>query len=70
MRKQVRDAVGRVLREAARARHFFDLSDAERLNWMIARAFELGRRTRDVSSVATPRIPRGSSRGEDRSRVG
>lgn len=56
------DAVRQVLKEAAEHDRFFDYSDAERLAWMIRRAYELGRssalttanrnhgRTREVSS--------------------
>ena len=36
MNRNSRDAVRRVLKEATEDEHFFDLSDAERLNWMIA----------------------------------
>ena len=42
MQKQAVTAVRQVLSEAGNAPHFFDLSDAERLNWMIARAYVLG----------------------------
>ncbi len=38
------DAVRRVLVEAAAAENFFDLSDAQRLEWMIQRGFKLGRK--------------------------
>ena len=44
MRPEVLYDIRRVLREAANAPHFFDLSDGDRLNWMIAKGFELGRR--------------------------
>ena len=37
------DAVVQVLKEAIQHEHFFDLCDAERLAWMITRAYELGR---------------------------
>jgi hypothetical protein len=36
------NAVGQVLKEAGEHDRFFDLSDAERLTWMIERAFALG----------------------------
>jgi hypothetical protein len=35
-------AAERVLVEAANHEHFFDFSDAERLTWMLERAFEHG----------------------------
>jgi len=38
--------VRQVLTEATDFPAFFDLSDGERLNWMIARAYELGRKER------------------------
>ncbi len=44
MSKASRNAVRQVLKEAAEHERFFDLSDAERLKWMIALAFQLGRR--------------------------
>jgi hypothetical protein len=43
MDSAAKEAVRQVLNEAAQHEHFFDFSDAERLNWMIARAYELGR---------------------------
>lgn len=42
MQEQERQVVRQVLNEAANAPHFFDQSDAERLTWLIARAFVLG----------------------------
>ncbi|HZL38111.1 MAG TPA: hypothetical protein VFC78_22535 [Tepidisphaeraceae bacterium] len=36
-------AVRQVLKEAGEHDRFFDFSDAERLTWMIERAYELGR---------------------------
>ncbi len=42
MQQEAKEAVRQVLSEAGDAPHFFDLSDAERLSWMIARAFVLG----------------------------
>ena len=42
MHKQILQAILQVLHEAGNAPHFFDFSDAERLNWMIARAYALG----------------------------
>jgi hypothetical protein len=50
MRTQSVQAVRQVLVEAAKYERFFDLSDAERLNWMIARAFQLGLVKRNVPS--------------------
>lgn len=35
-----------VFRDAARVPHFFDLSDSERMNWLILRAYELGQRSK------------------------
>jgi hypothetical protein len=43
MDAKITAAVRQVLKEASQHEHFFDFSDAERLNWMIARAYELGR---------------------------
>ena len=37
-----RQVAARVLREAAGHEHFFAISDAERLIWMLERAFEHG----------------------------
>jgi hypothetical protein len=42
MSRETLDAIRQVLVEATCEPHFFDLSDAERLNWMIARAFQIG----------------------------
>jgi hypothetical protein len=42
MNNKIRDVIRRVLKAAANTPNFFDLSDAERLNWMIAQAFILG----------------------------
>ena len=44
MNKEAHDAVRKVLKEAGEHGHFFDFSDAERLAWMIERAYALGRR--------------------------
>jgi hypothetical protein len=43
MEIETREAIRRVLKEAGNTPCFFDLSDGERLNWMIGRAFALGR---------------------------
>ena len=51
------EAVGQVLKEAAEHEHFFDLSDAERLTWMIQRAYEMGR------TAAIRNDPAGQSQG-------
>lgn len=42
MNQNSRTIVKQVLSEAVDAPHFFDYSDAQRLNWMIERAYELG----------------------------
>ena len=42
MQKQILNLIQQVLNEAGEASQFFDLSDAEQLNWMIARAYALG----------------------------
>jgi len=42
MNQNGRTIVKQVLTEAVDAPHFFDYSDAQRLNWMIERAYELG----------------------------
>lgn len=42
MQSKPHDAVRQVLKEAAQTAKFFNLSDAERLNWMIERAYRLG----------------------------
>ena len=49
MNTQAKTVIKRVLVEAADAPRFFEWSDAQRLNWMIARAFELGRATAKAS---------------------
>ncbi len=49
MSTQSKTVIKRVLAEAADAPHFFEWSDAQRLNWMIARAFELGKATAKVT---------------------
>lgn len=43
--------VRRVLQEAADAPHFFDRSDAQRLNWMIERAYAIGQQQSGPSSA-------------------
>jgi hypothetical protein len=42
-RNRKHKAAKQVLTEAANAPHFFDSSDAERLIWMLERAFDIGR---------------------------
>lgn len=42
MDANTKNAVRRVLTDAANTEHFFDFSDAERLNWMLAYAYQLG----------------------------
>ena len=46
MNAEARFIVRKVLANAATAPHFFDLSEAERIDWMIARAYSLGKRWR------------------------
>lgn len=50
MKKEAKHAVRQVLKEAAQHEHFFDFSDGERLNWMITRAFHIGKEQRHVAS--------------------
>ena len=45
MDKTIRRVVRAVLKAASNKEHFFDYSDAERLNWMIAKAYIVGRRS-------------------------
>jgi hypothetical protein len=47
-------AIRRVLREAAQTSNFFDLSDAERLTWMLGRIYEIGQRQRNIHN--TPKL--------------
>jgi hypothetical protein len=42
MNKQIKQMIGKVLNAASDAPNFFNLPDAERLNWMIAQAYILG----------------------------
>ena len=46
MNAEAKSIVRKVLANAATAPHFFDLSDSERLDWVIARAYVLGKRWR------------------------
>jgi hypothetical protein len=48
MDSETKEAVRQVLLEAGSAPNFFDLSDAERLNWMIGRGYELGRQRKPL----------------------
>jgi len=52
-----RKAAKRVLEEAPNSPHFFDLSEAERLIWMLERAFMLGVRAAGAGT-ARPETPR------------
>lgn len=63
MNRQIKAIVKPVLAEAADTPHFFDFSDAERLNWMIARAYALGvaRGKRKRANQRAPNRPRGAS---------
>lgn len=56
MTSQSRTVVRRILRAAQNAPHFFDLSDAERMVWLILRAYDAGR-----ASVGTHQ-PRATAR--------
>jgi hypothetical protein len=46
--------VRRVFQDAANAPNFFDYSDFERLRWLIARAYELGKKARPVTRAKAP----------------
>lgn len=63
MNEQTNQIVKRVLSEAADAQHFFDLSDAQRLNWMTARAYEIGKVSSKPRPIrkASPNWSRGAS---------
>lgn len=63
MNEQTKAIVKQVLSEAADAPHFFDFSDAQRLNWMIARAYALGKEgvTPEQAKRRAPNRPRGAS---------
>jgi hypothetical protein len=54
MNTQAKMVIKRVLVEAADAPHFFEWSDAQRLNWMIARAFEFGKATAKATRARKP----------------
>lgn len=43
MSHEAYEVIRRVLEEAIELPSFFDLSDAERVNWMIFRGYELGK---------------------------
>jgi hypothetical protein len=62
LQHETTDAIRQVLTEAANAPHFFDLSDAERLNWMIARGFELGHAGTDPAKRRDATAERGRVR--------
>jgi hypothetical protein len=55
-----RNAVRQVLKEASEHHRFFDFSEAERLTWMIERAFVLG-----AQSVSGDASLRQRSRGRE-----
>lgn len=46
MQQQTKMAVRKILKEAANHRTLVEPSDAERLAWMVARAYELGHAAR------------------------
>jgi hypothetical protein len=52
MIRQAKAIVRQVLSEATDAPQFFDQSDAQRLNWMIGRAFELGKQQRSKKGLS------------------
>ena len=56
-----RNAIRRVLKDAAEHERFFDYSDVERLAWMMSRAYELGKtsmmRKKGVSKKNNPWKP-------------
>ncbi|HEY4364939.1 MAG TPA: hypothetical protein VGN17_28500 [Bryobacteraceae bacterium] len=51
MNRKLSPIVRRVLSDAAKAPHFFDFSDAERLAWMIGRAYAIGRAERPAKRL-------------------
>jgi hypothetical protein len=55
VRSDARAVVRQVLEEAANDTNFSDRSQAKRVNWMIARAFELGK-------FGIPKVPNVSER--------
>jgi hypothetical protein len=55
MSRQTHEAIRRVLKEASEQEHVFDLSDVERLTWMIGRAYELGRSVNTSHAPSTNR---------------
>jgi hypothetical protein len=69
MQRDAMDAVRQVLNEAGDTPHFFDLSDCERLNWMIARGFELGKRAAEVCHDRRRSIKKNRHLGQPRVRA-
>ena len=63
MNQKKKTIVKQVLTEAVDVPHFFNLSDAQRLNWMIERAYELGKTTpsRKHRGRAVPNRPQGAT---------
>jgi hypothetical protein len=63
MNERTKAIVKQVLSKAADAPHFFDFSDAQRLNLMLEMAFNLGRQSvkRQRSKRRAPNRPRGTS---------
>lgn len=55
-------AAKRVLRDATRSRDYWNLSDAEKLVWMIERAYQLGRKWIGSNPRAVPRKARAAKR--------
>lgn len=43
MRKDVKEVIRKVLSKATDVLHFFDWSGSERLNWCIAKGYQLGK---------------------------
>ena len=63
MNQKKKTIVKQVLTEAVDVPHFFNLSDVQRLNWMIERAYELGKAApkRKHKRRAVPDRPQGAT---------
>ncbi|HEY4311632.1 MAG TPA: hypothetical protein VGN12_19455 [Pirellulales bacterium] len=57
MNRKLRLIVGRVLSDAANLPHFFDFSSDERMAWMIARAYAIGKAERPTKRIAGRQRP-------------
>lgn len=62
MKTRHKKAIRRVLKEAGEHERFFDLSDAERLTWMLGRAYQLGQSETSSNSKRAKRETRPWSR--------